>query len=642
MRHDTKREKMSAWEGHDMMGRLLKKFLFVLLGSSFFLSACRGAMPKENLSHTGVLPDTAAEVYEAYAAVLLEDAAFFDAATQAYGQLSDYIPLPFENLLFNTGNFCTADIDWDGIDEVFLQYDLLDSYLALDYEDGVVYGYCFYPPALVSLRYHLQIYENAGPCIEIRGENASYYNIRFSHGSYELIQIPEPDLESGKGAAWYAFTQKNVLQVFLPKKLETYLAEQERLATEWAADHKEEGEAWDAFRRVLNGDFTLIADVEARHLLSDAYWENLSEHGACTWQYVLLEDSDGRQSLFIQDDTYLDGIYFSALLYYDAGKLICAALDAMDFHDYYIPLQDGRLLYVYHYYPTIDECIIRIDADFEHVTESEYNTIYIDYDLYETREEPYSRYHDFADHYDVITGMGEYYFVTEYANGTALDQTAISLQERWETERQLDGLLVPDYAWKSCPEKTDPVLLNLEKLFGEYNSGSWPEDFDFLYAGFEKSGETGAFAFIGSILWDYYEKPHSYPFMMFSGSVWYVDAQGCTLLAEKISTDSYEPTIILQADECHLLYTTAGRYYSDAGYIWSDTSYIWTVREGKPLLLLETPGFCTVENDRLLCFPSAEAALEADIGANEADAAANIRCFSYDTATGTYQEVPLQ
>ena len=96
--------------------------------------------------------------------------------------------------------------------------------------------------------------------------------------------------------------------------------------------------------------------------------------------------------------------------------------------------------------------------------------------------------------------------------------------------------------------------------------------------------------------------------------------------------------MILQADERHLLYTADG--YIEERY-YPDISYIWTIREGKPVLLLETPGFCTVENDRLLCVPSAEAALEADnTDTNEAGTAANIRYFYYDTDTGTYKEEP--
>lgn len=613
-----------------MMGGLWEKFLSVLLANIFLLSACHGDSP---FSDTGILPETSAESHEAYAAVLLEDAAFFDAAAQAYGPLSDYIPLPFENDFFNTGYFCATDIDGDGEDEVFLQYDFVDSYLVFDCENGTVYGYCFQPPDLEFLSYHLKIYENTGPCIEMRHEEPSYYKIRFSHGTYALIQIPEPDLESGQFAAWYPFTKENVLQTFLPEKLDAYLAEQEALAAEWASDHKEEGEAWEAFCRVLNGDFTLIADVETRYLLSTAYWESRTADGTCTWQYALLEDKHKRQSLFIQYDTS-----FSALLYYDAGELICAALDNIDLHDFYTPLRDGRLLYTYHYYPGIDEFMIEMDTDFNHVTETEYFTVYIDYDIYQSREEPYSRYNDFANRYDAITGMGEYYFVTKYDNQTALKKTAISAEERWEIERQIDGLLVPDYAWKTCPEKTDPVLLNLEKLFLEYDKDTRHRDLDFLYADFEKEGAAGAFAFIGSISHDL-DKPYSYPFMWFIGSVWYVDAQGCTLLAEEIDADSYEPLVILQADERHLLYTASG--YIDEIY-YPDISYIWTVREGKPILLLETPGFCTVENDRLLCVPSAEAALEADeAGAyNETDTATKIRCFSYDAATGTYKEEP--
>ncbi len=105
----------------------------------------------------GLLPDPTRLGYEEYAAVLLEDVAFFDATVQEYRHLSDYMPPLFRHKLLSTSYFCLADIDNDGTEEVFLQYDSLDSYLVFDYEDGTVYGYCFHQPELQNLDFCLKI-----------------------------------------------------------------------------------------------------------------------------------------------------------------------------------------------------------------------------------------------------------------------------------------------------------------------------------------------------------------------------------------------------------------------------------------------------------------------------------------------------
>ncbi len=654
------------------MGKLRKKFFICFLGSLLFLSACSshatrdGAAVRDtvkqgyaeadtgetepNVPDTetsdskpedgespavfyefGPLPEPTRQGYAEYAAVLLEDAAFYDATTQEYRHLSDYMPPLFKHRLLSTSDFCLSDIDNDGVNEVFLQYDSLDSYLVFDYEEDTIYGYCFHQPELYYLKYYLEVYEDIGPCIELRSDG-TFCKILFSHGEYTLIPIPEPDSENGEYTVWYAFTTENLLEVFRPDELAAYLAEQEALTAEWTKGWKEEGEAWEAFLRVLNGDFTLITDVETRYWLGHHYWEDIEEFGACTWKYVLLEDNLGRQSLFMQSDEVYDSD-FSALLYYDDGELICAALDIGYYHDFYVPLRDGKLLYIYDYYNTTEESIIQINTEFEYVWETAYDTIRIYYEMYEECDDPNSQYQYFAEHYDVITGIGEYYFVTESNVRTyQAEEISISTKERWEIEKLFDERIVPDNAWRTCPEKTDAVLLNLEQLFAEYDShsSSW-YPLDFLYADFEKDGKTAAFAFNGTIcqsaeMSDFHS--YTWPFMSFSGSVWYVDEQGCTLLEEEITTDGYKPTIISYEDERHLLYTA--QRYQDSHYQ-SLMSYVWAVRDGKPTLLFETPGFCRVENGKLVCTDTIEAAVEEDDTTEK-------RYFYWDAASGTYKE----
>ncbi|MBD5534097.1 MAG: hypothetical protein HDQ99_00180 [Lachnospiraceae bacterium] len=572
----------------------------------------------------GPPPEPTRQGFEEYAAILLEDAAFFDATVQEYRHLSNYMPPLFRHRLLSTSDFCLSDIDNDGTEEVFLQYDSLDSYLVFDYEDGTVYGYCFHQPELQSLEFCLKIHKSVGPYINLWPDETCC-KILFSHGEYELIPIPEPDSANSEYAVWHAFTKENLLEVFRPDELDAYLAEQEALATEWTKGWKEKGEAWEAFLRVLNGDFSLIADVETRYRLASCYWEDIKEFGACSWKYVLLEDKFGRQSLFIQSGEVYDSD-FSALLYYDDGELICAVLDIGDYHDFYVPLRDGKLLYIYGYYNTTEEFIIQIDTDFEYVWETEYETIRIYYEMYEECDDPNSQYRHFAEHYDVISGIGEYYFVTE-SNFFTYPKEVISQKERWEIEELFDEWIVPDGAWRTCPEKTDAVLLNLEELFVERTDHRYRDIVDSFYADFERDGKASAFAFNGSIYHDP-DKSYSWPFMGFSGSVWYVDAEGCTLLEEEIRTDGYEPTIISYQDECHLLYTAN---YKDGHYLGCVFSYVWAVRDGKPTLLFETPGFCRVEDGKLVCTDTIEAAVEEDDTTEK-------RCFYWDAASGTYKE----
>lgn len=87
-------------------------------GSLLFLSACSLHTPQEKAA----VCDTVKQGCEEYAAVLLEDAVFFDAMAQEYRHVSDYMPPLFRHRMLNTSDFCLSDIDNDGVNEVFLQY----------------------------------------------------------------------------------------------------------------------------------------------------------------------------------------------------------------------------------------------------------------------------------------------------------------------------------------------------------------------------------------------------------------------------------------------------------------------------------------------------------------------------------------
>lgn len=164
-----------------MLGKLHRKIFICFMGSILFLSACSSHTPWNEAA----VRDTVKQGYEEYAAVLLEDAEFFDATAQEYRHLSDYMPPLFRHRLLSTSDFCPSDIDNDGTEEVFLQYDSLDSYLVFDYEDGTVNGYCFHQPELQNLEFCLKIHEGVGPYINL-WRNETFCKILFFHGEYKL------------------------------------------------------------------------------------------------------------------------------------------------------------------------------------------------------------------------------------------------------------------------------------------------------------------------------------------------------------------------------------------------------------------------------------------------------------------------
>lgn len=108
---------------------------------------------------------------------------------------------------------------------------------------------------------------------------------------------------------------------------------------------------------------------------------------------------------------------------------------------------------------------------------------------------------------------------------------------------------------------------------------------DFFYMK-DDSGSEYAFLFTGV-------KREENSRISFQGSLWYADAQGCILAQDRIETERFEPVLIEHGAVKHLLFQTSSNLPGDA------VSYIWTAKNHKPVLALETPNFCFLDNDKL-------------------------------------------
>ncbi|MGL5437534.1 MAG: hypothetical protein ACRDBO_19470 [Lachnospiraceae bacterium] len=390
---------------------------------------------------------------------------------------------------------------------------------------------------------------------------SGWTRINLSHGEYEMILTPNLDFQSPGEPQYYLFYEENIIEVFLPDEFEQYQSEQIKRVSHQAPE-QERGAEWEAFKTILSGNFTLIEDKEDRQMFQRRYRNNVKDYGECTWRYILLDfNQDGIKDLFIQDDSVVGSD--SALLYYSDGKVICAYSDTSDYHDFYVPFKDGRILYIYDYSVTTNEYIEIVNSDFTFTTEKDYLTIRIDHSLYEE-----SYYDRFSSNYDAITGEGEYYFVREYNDVTGLGpEVNMTDKARLEVELMIDELLIPENEWRYCSDSSIKDN-NYEEIFNRLKEKTEDYIYDIFYIDFNKDDHYSAFIFVGS---GYEVNPDD----SFMGALWHVDENSCMLVKDDIVTIEHNPELIESEDTRYLLYTE--REDDDSEY-----TYKWTVKDGKP------------------------------------------------------------
>ncbi len=205
------------------------------------------------------------------------------------------------------------------------------------------------------------------------------------------------------------------------------------------ADTNQDGnDAWNAYRSILSGDFTLINEDDYKSEMEYLYKMD-SQNGKCEWKYLLMDfNRDGSDELFIQ----LTPNHDSALFRYEDGNVECIYIDDLEMNCFTQPLKEGKLLETYNYWIAPTKTIFELDSESKPVNQKRYLSITVDdYAYYK------ENYGEIINRYPVITKAGVYYFQELDGNVTEL------LKEDWERiQKEIDEQIVAGSEWKDCPE----------------------------------------------------------------------------------------------------------------------------------------------------------------------------------------------
>lgn len=108
------------------------------------------------------------------------------------------------------------------------------------------------------------------------------------------------------------------------------------------SDTEETGEEWEAYKRMLSGDFSLVEDERWGSLQS--HYESNTEGGnePYSWSYFLMDfNQDGIKELVVR--LYRDGVNNTARFRYEDGKItMWGNYNSADSHGYELPLRNGK------------------------------------------------------------------------------------------------------------------------------------------------------------------------------------------------------------------------------------------------------------------------------------------------------------
>ena len=210
-----------------------------------------------------------------------------------------------------------------------------------------------------------------------------------------------------------------------------------------------EVEEWEAYKAMLEGDFSLVEDDRWGSLQSN-YEDSLEEgDGRCGWSYFLMDFNQDRvKELVVR--LYREGVNNTASFYYDKGKIkMWGTYHSADSHGYALPLANGRMLSVYWYQDTKVWWIKRLDSQCREIKEGSYSTGEIretSDSMDESGESPDSK----------ETGAGEakkndYQFLDYYHDGTRCGDLINLSEEEWgKVEEWIESLQIPEEVWKPC------------------------------------------------------------------------------------------------------------------------------------------------------------------------------------------------
>ena len=209
--------------------------------------------------------------------------------------------------------------------------------------------------------------------------------------------------------------------------------------------NEESGKEWELYRSMMEGDFSLVED-ERWGGLQGRYEDDLERDGGrCSWSYLLMDfDEEGTKELMIR--TSSDLVNATAYFRYEDGhiKMWEGSYMSADAHYHTVPLINGRILGVEWYQGNRAWWITRPDP--QH------------WGSWEIREKFYSKT-EWTGSEELKEGDAGYHQFQDYYHDGRLCGPLMDLSpEEWEQiEEMVEGLLIPEEAWKPCSVFTPKV-----------------------------------------------------------------------------------------------------------------------------------------------------------------------------------------
>ena len=323
------------------------------------------------------------------------------------------------------------------------------------------------------------------------------------------------------------------------------------------------GEEWEAYKAMLEGDFSLVEDGRWTSLQRDYARDIESHNGSCSWSYLLMDvDRDGVRELVLRLDPDVDGSDSMAYLHYADGhiKMWGRSYGAGLHYWYEVPLVNGKVLSVYRYQEKDEEqmWISRLDPQCQMMTERGYCTGTVTDGQDDGGQ----------DRSDGQTEGRAYHQYWDYHHDGAFCGGPIDLSvEGWQqVEAMLGELSIPEGAWQPCsvftPREERPEVP--QEAAGEdgpsddvgeddsVSQSSYGDPFatDVPFAGqealdlvrdlYEEAGFAGTYQAGDRSLYDYYREKFA---LLLKGEVTVYDPEGEeSILNGLYSMDDYRYT----------------------------------------------------------------------------------------------------
>ena len=207
------------------------------------------------------------------------------------------------------------------------------------------------------------------------------------------------------------------------------------------------GEEWEAYKTMLEGDFSIVEDKDWLSLQRNYEWELQEYGGRCRWSYLLMDlDQDGVQELVIDAFSALDRYEKTACFRYEDGHVkMWGDYGIEDPRTQKVLLANGKILSTYDHHGR-SRWIERLGPQCQEISEWGYVIGMI-------TEGPYDQGQGSPG--DGTGGTVYHHFHDYYHDGEACGAPLELSPEEWEQveemiEEMIEELAIPAEAWRPC------------------------------------------------------------------------------------------------------------------------------------------------------------------------------------------------